>query len=71
MQRGVFGPCGLFLFPVVEILIKRSPVLDGKGERRNFDTGPSRYSEKPVPELEKKIWSGYQVWRGVISRRQV
>jgi hypothetical protein len=57
-----FGPCGLFLGPEVEILIKRLPISDGRGNRRKFDTGPSRHPAKHVPgrvpELEKNVGSG-------------
>jgi hypothetical protein len=28
-----FGPCKLFLVPEVEILTKRSPISDGRGDR--------------------------------------
>jgi hypothetical protein len=53
-----FGPRGLFLVPEIKILTKRSPISDGRGERRKFDTGPSRHPEKQVPgripELETK-----------------
>jgi len=52
-----FGPCGLFLVPEVEILTKRSPISDGRGDRRTFNTVPSRHPAKHVPgrvpELEK------------------
>jgi hypothetical protein len=53
-----FGPCGLF--PEVKILTKRSPISDGRGDRRKFDTTPSRHPAKHVPrhipELGKKHW---------------
>jgi len=49
-----FGPCGLFLVPKVEILTKMSPISDGRGDRRKFDTGPSRRPAKHVPEMEKR-----------------
>ena len=56
----IFGPCGPFLVPEVEILTKRSPISDGRGDRRKFDTGPSRRPAKHVPrlflEMEKKRW---------------
>jgi len=46
------------LVPEVEILTKRSPISDGRGERRKFDTGPSHHPAKHVPgrvpEIEKK-----------------
>jgi hypothetical protein len=48
-----------FFVPEVEILTKRSPISDGRGERRKFDKVPSRYPAKHipgrVPELEKKL----------------
>ena len=57
-----FCPCGLFLVPGVKIFTKRSPILDGRGDRRKFDTGPSRHPAKHVPgripELEKNTGSG-------------
>jgi len=61
-----FGPCGLFLGPEVEILTKRSPISDGRGDRRKFDTGPSRHPAKHVPELQKTLGAVYQEWRGVL-----
>ena len=65
-----FGPCGLFLVPEVKILTKRSPISDGRGDRRKFDKGPSRHPAKHfpgrVPELEKKLGAVYQEWRGVL-----
>jgi hypothetical protein len=30
-----FGPCGLVLVPEVEILTQRSPISDGRGDRKN------------------------------------
>jgi len=48
-----FGTCRLFFFvPEVEILTKRSPISDGRGDRRKFDTGHSCHPAKHVPELE-------------------
>jgi len=65
-----FGPCGLFLVPEVEILIKRSPISDGRGDRRKFNKGPSSHPTKHVPgrvpELEKTLGVVYQEWRGVL-----
>ena len=65
-----FGPCGLFLVPEVEILTKRSPISDGRGDRRKFATGPSRHPAKHVPgrvpELQKMLGAVYQEWRGVL-----
>jgi len=65
-----FGPCRLFLVPEVEILTKRSPISDGRGDGRKFDTGPSRHPVKHVPgripELEKMLGAVYQEWRGVL-----
>ena len=31
-----FGPCGHFLVPEFEILTKRSPISDGRGDRRKI-----------------------------------
>jgi hypothetical protein len=65
-----FGSCGLFLFPEVEILTKKSLISDGRGDRRKFSMGPSRYPAKHVPghvpELEKTLGAVYQGWRGVL-----
>jgi len=65
-----FVPCGLFLGPEVEILIKRSPISDGTGDRRKFDTGPSRHPAKHVPgrvpKPQKMLGAVYQEWRGVL-----
>jgi len=54
-----FGPCGLFPVPEFEILTKRSPISDGRGDVRKFVTGPSRHPAKHVPgrvpDLEKTL----------------
>jgi len=54
----------------VEILTERSPISDGRGDRRKFDTGSSRRPAKHVsgrvPEMEKKFRAVYQEWRGVL-----
>jgi len=46
----------------VEILTKRSPVSDGRGDRRKFDMGPLCHPTKHVPgcvpEMEKNVRSG-------------
>jgi len=39
-----FGSCGLSLVSEVEILTKRTPISDGRGDKRKFDTGPSRHT---------------------------
>ena len=55
----IFGPCGLFLVPEVEILNKRSPISDGRGDRRKFDTGPSRHPQNTFQDAFqdwKKRW---------------
>jgi len=63
-----FGPCRLFLISDVQILTKRSPISDCRGDRRKFDTGPSRrpakYIPGRVPEMEKTLGAVYQEWRG-------
>ena len=70
-----FDPCGLFLVPEVDILPKRSPISDGRGARRKFDTEPSHRPAKHVPErvpgMDKTLEAVYQEWRGVILRWQV
>jgi len=70
VQLSRFGPCGLLLVPEVEILTKRSPISGGRGDRRKFDTIPSRHPAKHVPgrvpELEKTLGTVYQEWRGVL-----
>jgi len=64
------APADVFLFSEVEILMKRLPISDGRGDRRKFDTGPSRHPAKHVlgrvPELEKTLGAVYQEWRGVL-----
>jgi len=69
------GPCGRFLVPEVKILTKRSPISDGRGDRRKFDTGPSCHPAKHVPgrvpELEKTLGAVCQERRGVLWRRQI
>ena len=63
-----FGPCGLLLVPEVKFLTKRSPISDGREDRRKFDKRPSRHPAKHVPgrvpELEKKLGAVYQEWWG-------
>jgi hypothetical protein len=58
-----FGSCGLFLIPEVEILTKRSPISDGRGNR-TFNMVPSPHPTKHVPgrvpELEKPLGAVYQ-----------
>jgi len=65
-----FGPYGFFLVPKVEIPTKRSPISDGRGDRRKLDKGRSRNTAKQVPgrvtELEKALGAVYQEWRGVL-----
>jgi hypothetical protein len=55
-----FGPCGLFPVPKVEVHPKRSPISDGRGDKRIFATGPLRHPTKHVPELEKTLEAVYQ-----------
>ena len=50
-----FGSCGLLLVPEVKILTKRSPILDGRGDRRKFDKGPSRHPAKHVPARDPEL----------------
>jgi len=54
----------------VAILTERSPISDGRGDGRKFDTGPSRHPAKHVsgrlPEMEKALGAVYQEWRGVL-----
>jgi hypothetical protein len=53
--------------PEVKILTKRSPISDGRGDRRKFDKGSSRHPEKHVPELKKKtLGAVYQERREVL-----
>ena len=65
-----FGPCELFLVPEVEILTERSPISDGRGDRRKFDMGHSRGPAKHVPGrvpgTEKTLGAVYQEWKGVL-----
>ena len=55
-----FGPCGRFPVPNVEVHPKRSPISDGRGDKRKFATGPSHHPAKHVPELEKTLGAVYQ-----------
>ena len=68
-------PCRLFLVPEVEILTKRSPIWDGRRDRRKFDTGlsccPAKHVPVRVPEMEETFGVVYQEWRGVLWRWQV
>jgi len=54
----------------VEILTKWSPISDGRGDRRKFNTGPSHHPTKHIPgcipEMEKMLGAVYQEWRGVL-----
>ena len=56
--------CGIFPVPKVEVHPKRSPILDGKGDKRKFATGPSRHPAKHVPgrvpELEETLGAVYE-----------
>ena len=69
------APADFFFVPEVEILTKRSPISDGRGDRRKFDAEPSRHLAKHipgcVPELGKTLGVVYREWRGVLWRRQV
>jgi hypothetical protein len=53
-----------FTVPKVEVHPKRSPISDGRGDKRKFATGPSRHPAKHVPgrvpELEKSLGAVYQ-----------
>ena len=60
------APEDFFLFPNLKSSLKRAPISDGKGERRKFDTEPSRHPAKHVPEREKTSGAVYQEWRGVL-----
>ena len=64
------APADLFLVPEVEILTKRSPISDGRGDKRNFVTGPLRRPAKHVPgrvpEMEKTLRAVYQECGGVV-----
>ena len=66
-------PLQTFSFSEVEILTKRSPISDGRGDRRKFDTRPSRHPTKHVPEripeLEKTLGAVYEEWRCLRWRR--
>ena len=61
-------PCGLLLVPEVEILTKRSPISDGRGDRRKLDTGPSRRPAKKFQNWKKRcercIESGGEYFEG-------
>ena len=50
----------------MEILTERSLISDGRGDRRKFDTEPSRcpakYVPGCVPEMEKSLGVVYQKW---------
>jgi hypothetical protein len=46
-----------FFVPKVEIHSERSPILDGRKDRRKFTMGPMCYPAKRVPELAKTLES--------------
>jgi hypothetical protein len=54
--------------PKVDVHPKRSPISDGRGDKRKFATEPSRHPAKHVPgrvpELEKKTGSGVSTVEG-------
>jgi hypothetical protein len=54
----------IFPVPKVEVHHKRSPISDGRGDKRKFATGPSRHPAKHVPgrvpELEETLGAVYQ-----------
>jgi hypothetical protein len=60
---------GLFPVPKVEVHPKRSPISEGRGDKRKFATGPSRHPAKHVPgrvpELEKNVESGVSRVEGI------
>jgi hypothetical protein len=63
-----FSPCGLFLVPRVEINPKRLPISDGRGDRRNFDTRPSRHPAKYIPGRVPKRGGGKKTsWERCIN----
>jgi hypothetical protein len=55
-----------FFVPEVEIHSERLPISDDRRDRRKFDTGPTHYPTKHVPELEKTLEAVYRQWRGVL-----
>jgi hypothetical protein len=62
-----FGPCGIFLVPEVKILTKRSPISDGRGDRRKFYKGPSSHPGQTLSRTGKKtLRAVYQEWIGVL-----
>ena len=67
-----FGPCRLFHVPEVEILTKRSPISDSRGDRRKFDMGPSCCPAKHIPgcvlEMEKNVGSDVSRVEGSTSK---
>jgi len=54
----------------VGILNKRSPISDGRGDRKKFDTGPlccpAKHVPGHIPEMEKTLGAVYQERRGVV-----
>jgi len=52
-----FGPCGLFLGPEVEILTKRSPISDGRGDKK-IRHGTFAPSLKTRSRTAKNVGSG-------------
>jgi hypothetical protein len=54
-----FGPCGLLPVPKVDVHPKRSPISDGRGDKRKLATGPSRHPENTFQDVFqnwKKSW---------------
>jgi len=64
------APADFVFVPEVDILTKRLPLSDGRGDRRKFNTGPLCHPAKHVPgripELEKVLGVVCQEWRGVL-----
>jgi hypothetical protein len=64
------APADFFLFLEVEILTKRSPISDERGDTRKVNIGPLHHPAKHVPgrvpELEKTLGAVHQEWMGVL-----
>jgi hypothetical protein len=54
------SPADFFLVPEVEINSERSPISDGRRDRRNVATGTTRYPAKRVPEPGRKLEAVYR-----------
>ena len=62
------APADFYFVPKVEILTKRSPISDRRGDRRKFNMEHLHHPAKHIPGMEQTLGAVYQDWRGVLCR---